>query len=312
MLLKTCLLSFFVCFSSVCFCQTNDSSYGVVITKIKQRATEHDTSRYVYVRNKGGDRLTVYTIAGGVVLEGIAYRLGAAGSNLWLYSRPVLSDESSLDSTRIDFQDETTTVIINESDRYQLFPDSYARFKEETTRKHSIMALLNLLSDGLGDYPILATLQLINYRPVIAKQIKQAIIKTKRSQADMIDTWICQYFYNKSQRLERVVARSEEGIRFTKKVNYLRDRSFRVNTYLNIESRQITNSSILYDHNELVPVKWRKSYLETGKNCETSYSIILTRNDLGMLRNQEPKNAEIMKMLKLPIQTGYTKSMSGN
>ena len=312
MLLKFCLLACFVCFSCVCFCQTNDSSYGIVITKIQLGATGRDTSRYLYVRNQGDDRLTVYTIAGGVVSEGTAYRLGAAGSGLWLYSRPVLSDGATTDSIRVDFQDKTTTVIINEQDRYQLFPGAYARFKEETAGKYSIMALLNLLSDGLGDYPISATLPLVNYRPVVAKQIKQAIIKTQRSQADMIDTWTCRYFYNRSQKLDSIVARSAEEIRFTKKIHYLRDRSLRVDTYLNIESRQTTNRSILYDHNERAPVKWRESYLKTGKNRETSYSIKLTWNDLGMLRNQEPTNAEIIKMLKPPTKTGYTKSMSGN
>ena len=174
------------------------------------------------------------------------------------------------------------------------------------------MALLNLLSDGLGDYPILATLPLVNYRPVLAKQIKQAIIKTQRSQADMRDTWTCQYFYNRSKKLDSIVAKSAEKIRFTKKVNYLRDRSFRVNTYLNIESRQTTDRSTLYDHNDRAPVNWRESYFETGKNRETSSNITLTWNDLGMLRNQEPTYAEIIKILKLPTQTGYTKSMSEN
>ena len=312
MLLKSCLLSCFVCFSSVCFCQTNDSSYGMVITKIQQGSTGSDTSRYLYVRNKGDDRLTVYTIAGGVVSERTAYRLGAAGSSLWLYSRPLLTDEPTTDSTRIDLQDKTNTVIINKQDRYQLFPDSYARFKEETTRKHSIMALLNLLSDCLGDYPILATLPLVNYRPVVAKQIKQAIIKTQRSQADMIDSWTCQYFYNRSQKLDSVVARSVEEIRFTKKVLYHNGGLIRINTYLNIESRQTTDRSAFYGPTDHAPVKWRELYLETSKNRETSSNITLTWNDLGMLRNHEPTNAEIMKMLKPATKTGYTKSMSEN
>ncbi len=312
MLLKFCLLVCLVCFTSISFCQTKDSSYGVVITKIQQGCAGRDTSRYLYVRNKGDDRLTVYTIAGGVVSEGTAYRLGAAGSSLWLYSHPLLADGSTTDSIRIEFQDKTNTVIINKQDRYQLFPDSYAHFKEKTARKHSIMALLNLLSDGLGDYPISATLPLVNFRPNVVKQIKQATLNTQRSQADMIDIWTCRYFYNRSQKLDSIVAKSAEEIRFTKKINYLRDRSFRVNTYLNIESRQTTDRSILYDHNERVPVKWRESYLETGKNRETSSRITLTWNDLGMLRNQEPANAEIMKKLKPPTQTGYSKSMSGN
>ncbi|MFD1256931.1 hypothetical protein ACFQ3S_08995 [Mucilaginibacter terrae] len=153
---------------------------------------------------------------------------------------------------------------------------------------------------------------MVNYRPVVTKQINQAIIKTQRSQADMSDTWTCHYFYNRSQRLDRVVARSAEEIRFTKKVRYQKGGSVRINTFLDIESRQTTDRSILYDHNERAAVKWRESYLETGKNRETSSSITLTWHDLGMLRNQEPTNAEIIKMLKPPTQTGYTKSMSGN
>ncbi len=312
MSIKLFCLAWFVCFTSTSFCQMNDSSYGMVITKIQKGSIGRDTSRYLYVRNKGDDRITVYTIAGGVVMEATAYRLGAAGSSLWLYSHPVLSDGLITDSTRIDLEDETSTVIINKSDSYQLFPDSYARFKEETTRKHSIMALLNLLSDGLGDYPILATLPLVNYRPVVTKQINQAIIKTQRSQADMIDTWTCRYFYNRSQKLDSIVAKSAEEIRFTKKVRYQKGGSVRINTFLDIESRQTTGRSILYDHNERAPVKWRESYLETGKNRETSSSITLTWNDLGMLRNHEPTNSEIMNMLKSPTKIGYTKTMSGN
>jgi hypothetical protein len=312
MLRKFYCLACFVCFTSVSFCQTNDSSYGTVITKTQQGPTGGDTSRYLYVRNKNDDCLTVYTIAGGVVSEGTTYRLGASGRSLWLYSRSVLSDGHTTDSVSIDLQDKTNTIIINKQDQYQLFPDAYARFKEETTRKHSIMALLHLLSDGLGDYPISATLLLVNYRPVVAKQIKQAIIKTRRSQADMIDTWICRYFYNSSQKLDSMVARSAEETRFTKKVRYQKEGLVRINTYLDIESRQTTNRSILYDRYERAAVKWRENYLETGKNRESSSSITLTWHDLGMMRNQEPTNAEIIKMLKPPTQTGYTKSMSGN
>jgi hypothetical protein len=307
MLRKFCCLVCFVCFTSICICQIKESSYGVVITKIQQESTGCDTSRYLYIRNNGGDRLTVYTIAGGVVSEGTAYRLGAAGNSLWLYSHPLLTDEIKEDSMRVDLQDKTHTVSINKQDHYQLYPDPYAHFKKAASDKHSIMALLNLLSDGLGDYPISAALAFINYRPVIAKQIQQASIKTQRSQADMIDTWTCQYFYNRSQKLDTIVARSAEDIRYTKKVHYLKGGFIRIVTYLNIESRQTTNRSVVYGLNERAPLKWRDLYLETGKNRETQSSCMLTWHDLGMLRQQEPTKAEILELLKPATLQEYTK-----
>lgn len=284
-----------------------DSSYGVVITKIQQGSTGRDTSRYLYVRNHGGDLLTVYTIAGGVVSEATAYRLCAAGSTLWLYSHPLLTDELKEDSMRVDLQDKTHTVVTNRRDYYQLFPDAYAHFKDETAGKHSIMALLNLLSDGLGDYPISATLLLVNFRPVFAKQIKQASITTQRSQADMIDTWTCQHFYNRLQKLDSIVARSAEEIRFTKKVLYQKGGAVRIDTYLNIESRQTTNKSAFYGSNERAPVKWRNLYLETGKNRETQTNVTLTWHDLGMLRKQELTKAEVLELLKPATLHNYTK-----
>lgn len=67
MLRNFCCLCYFVCFTSICISQTNDNPYGVVITKIQQRSTGRDTSRYFYIRNKIDDRLTVYIIADGVV-----------------------------------------------------------------------------------------------------------------------------------------------------------------------------------------------------------------------------------------------------
>lgn len=307
MLIKFCCLVCFVCLTSVCLCQTNDASYGVVITKVQKETSGRDTTRHLYVRNNVGDRLAVYKVTDGTVFEAAAYRLGRAGGSLWLYSHPLLTNELTKDSTRIDLKDETNTVIINGRDRYQLFPGAYAIFKEQVVGKHSLMALLTLLADGLGDYPISSALTLVNYRPVLAKQIKQAIIKTQRSQADMIDTWMCNYLYNKSQKLGSVVARSGEEIRFTKKVLYQKGGSVRIDTYLDIESRQTTNRSTYYGRNERAPIKWTELYLETGKNRETKSSATLTWHDLGMLQNQEPSNAEILEILKPPTLHKYEK-----
>jgi hypothetical protein len=209
------------------------------------------------------------------------------------------------DSLRVNFQDQTHTIIINTVDRYTLFPAFYARLKLEVQVKHSIMASLNLLSDNLGDYSIADALPLVNFRPHLAQQIQQARIITQRSQADMKDTWTCRYFYNKENKLNSVNASSPEEVRFHKKVRYNKNETLTINTYNNIESRQTTNRAINYGRGSRSPVKWRERYDETGKDQETISSATLTWHDLGMLRYISPSNAEVLKLLK-PIKTHET------
>ena len=288
---------FFVCFTCVCYAQTNDSCYGIVLTRITNDGKAKDTCKLLYCRNTVDDRLSVYTVAEGVVSEAIAYHLTASKNGLYLYSKP-LPGEQVTDSLHIDFQDEKNAVLINRIDRYVLFPTYYNRFKQQVKAEHSITALLNLLSDGLGDYPITGALPLLNYKPQLDKQIRKATIVTQRSQADMKDTWTCNYYYNIYNKLDSVSAKSPDETRFYKKVCYHASKPLSVSTYLNIEDRQVTHKTIRYDNSNHNILKWQERVNELGKKRETILSVALTWHDLGQLRNIEPKPAEVLQLLK--------------
>jgi hypothetical protein len=306
-MIKVYYIFFFVCFTCVCYAQANYTYYGVVLTRVTTDGTGKNTSKLLYCRNIADDRLSVYTVAGGIMSEATAYHLSALKNGIYLYSRPLPGEQVS-DSLRIDFQDEKNTVLINKTDRYVLFPTYYARFKQDVNVKHSIMALLNLLADAIGDYPIADVLPLLNYAPQLDKQIKKAKVVTQRSQADMKDTWTCNYYYNKYNRLDSVSAKSPEEIRFYKKVRYRLSKPASVSTYLNIEDRQVTEKTIRYDNSNHNVLKWVEQIDELGKNRETTLSVTLTRHDLGQMQKIEPTNAEVFQLLK-PKKTNndYTK-----
>ena len=306
-MIKTCCLLYLVCISLMSFAQKSDAYYGIVLTQIDRGDKEADTTRFLYCRNIADDRLSAYTIRNGVVAEATAYHLVRSKNGLMLFSTPFPDGHQAKDSIRIIFRDKTHTVVINQTDRYILFPAYYTRFKQEVKVKHSVMALLILLSDALGDYSITAALPLVNFKPALEKHIQQARIVTQRSQADMKDNWNCKYFYNKRNQLDSVNARSSEEVRFSKKIHYHFNKAFMISTCLNIEDRQVTDRTISYGNLDLSPVKWQQTYEEPGKNRETRSSATLTWHDLGMLRKLEPSNQEVLKMLK-PIKThDYTK-----
>jgi hypothetical protein len=296
-MIKACYIFFFVCFAGVCRAQMDDNYYGVVLNRVIIDGAEKGTSKLLYCRNIADDRLSVYTVAMGVVSEATAYHLSASKNGMYLYSRPLPGKQVS-DSLRIDFQDKKNTVLINKYDRYVLFPAYYSRFKQEVKEKHSIMALLNLLADGLGDYPIANVLPLLNYAPQLDKQIERATVVTQRSQADMKDTWTCNYYYNKYNKLDSVSARSREETRFNKKVRYRSSKPASVSTYLNIEDRHVTEKTIRYDHSNHNVLKWQEQVEEMGKNRETTLSVALTRHDLGQMQKIEPTNAEVLQLFK--------------
>lgn len=296
-MIKTCYIFFFICFACVCRAQTNDTCHGVVLTKVTTNGKEKDTTRLLYCRKMADDSISVYTIVEGAVSEGIVYHLTSSKNNLYLYSRHVFGEQVT-DSLRINFQDEKNTVLINGIDRYVLFPAYYNRFKQQVNIKHSITGLLNLLSDGIGDYPIATLLPLLNYKPQVVKQVKNATVVTQRSQADMKDTWTCNYYYNKYNRLDSIRAKSPDEIRFYKKVRYQASKPVSINTYLNIEDRQVTYTTIRYDNNKPNRLKWQEQVDELGKNRETSLSVILIAHNLGRLRKIELTPAEVIQILK--------------
>jgi len=301
-MIRTCCLLSLICFGSVCFAQAKDAYYGTVITKIDRSDTDADTSRMLYCRNLAGDRLSVYTVTEGVLSEGSAYHLTAVNNGLFCYRRSLTSGEEMQDSISIAFHDKSYAVVINKTDRYTLFPAYYVAFKQEVKTRHSIMALLNLLSDAIGDYPISDALPLLSYTPKLVKQISRARILTQRSQADVKDTWTCNYYYNKGNQLDSISAFSPEEIRFSKQIHYRGSELRSIITYVNIESRQITSRSINYDISSRSTIKWREGVYETGKNRESLISVTLNKNDLGVLTKMEPSKAEVLELLTSQIR----------
>jgi hypothetical protein len=296
-MMKAGYIFLFVCFTSVCFAQSSNTYFGVLLTRATTDGKEKDTSRLLYIRNTAGDRMSLYTAVDGVISEAIAYHLIASKNKLNLYSRP-LTGKQVTDSLRIDFQDENNIVLVNRIDRYVLFPAYYKWFKQAVNVKHSIMALLNLLADGLGDYPIAEVLPLMTYSPQLDKQIKKATVVTQRSQADMKDTWTCNYYYNKFNKLDSIRAKSPEETRFYKKVRYRSSKRVSVSSYLNIEDRQVTEKNIRYGNSDHNVLKWQEQVDALGKNRETILSVSLNRHDLGQMQKIEPTNAEVLQLLK--------------
>jgi len=297
-MIRTCCLLSLICSASIYFAQAKDACYGEVITKIDNTDEGSDTSRLLYCRNTVGNRLSVYAVRDGVISEAVSYRLTETSSGLFCERRSLISSGQMKESLRIDFEDKLSTVVINKTDRYTLFPAYYLTFKQEVKARHSIMAMLNLLSDAIGDYPIADVLPLLNYTPKLTKKISQARIVTQRSQADIKDTWTCQYYYNKHNWLDSVRAFSPEEIRFSKKIHYSRSNVSSIITYLNIESRQTTKRSITYDMTNGSTLQWQEQVFETGKNQETLSSVTLIKNDLGMLRKMEPSKIEVLELIK--------------
>jgi hypothetical protein len=304
---KFCYLLLFICFSCVCFAQRPDAYYGKILTMITANGTEADTSQLLYCRNNANDRLSVYTVRNGLVSDATAYQLTKAKNGLYLYTRSLRPGQQIKDSLHVGFNDIAHVVVINTTDRYLLFPQSYALFKQQVKAKHSIMALLNLLSDAVGDYPISDMLPLLNYTPQLNKQVIQAKIVTQRSQADMKDTWTCNYYYNKDHQLDSVSAANSEEIRYRKKVNYSRLHVKSINTYLNVEDRQVTDRTIRYDNSNLNTIKCQERVNELGKNRETTLLVSLKSRDIRMMRKIEPSTAEVIELLKPTKNHGYNK-----
>ncbi|MGY4537846.1 hypothetical protein ACVW0P_002265 [Mucilaginibacter sp. UYNi724] len=207
---------------------------------------------------------------------------------------------------QINFKDAEHAVMINQHDRYILYPGYYKTFKQEITSNHSVMALLNLLGDAIGDYPIADALPLVGYTPQVNQYVKRATIVTQRSQADMTDTWKCTYRYNKKGKLTAASAADGKLIRFSKKITYRGDAAAAMQCYLNIEDRQVTDKTVSYYRNNRNLIKWQEHVLVTGKNRESDTSTSFTWNDLGMFRNMNPTEAEILNLFK-PTNNVYTK-----
>ncbi|WP_374951058.1 hypothetical protein [Mucilaginibacter sp.] len=306
-MVRTCFsLLLLICLISESLAQTTDNYYGIVITKVTTDGLSPDTTKLLYCRTISGNLLSVYIVKDGRVSAGITYRINAVKNGLYLYARITRSGELTADSLRIDFRDKEYVVLVNQHDKYILVPDYYKTFKQEIESKHTIMALLGLLSDAIGDYPIADALPLLEFTPEVKKHIKYATIVTRRSQAEISDNWTCTYLYNKKNKLIAVSAADGKLVRFSKKINYGgASVPASINCYLNIEDRQVTERSIKYRNNSAL-IEWKEHVLETGKNRESDISTTFTRHDLGMLRKIDLSDQNILNLFK-PTHNGYIK-----
>ena len=179
------------------------------------------------------------------------------------------------DTLKIAFKDQGAKVIVG-IDTYLLYPKFYTQFKQAVLVNKSVMSILYLLEDQIGDYPLQPVIPLILFSPQTEKRIRSATVITRRSQADMSDTWTCTYRYNNSEKLVSVSAENSEELRFSKKISYNNAGISTIITYLSLETRQITDRIISYPANNTL--NYHQKTLETGKNRESEYSVTIKKS----------------------------------
>lgn len=261
--------------------------------------SERTTIRIVYTCNRTGDSVNVYPVDQGAVSAPKGYSIGTNGG-FYLISRPIYSTDAA-DSIRIGFSEADHTILINKTDRYQLYTAYYTWFKQQVQTKHSVMAVLRLLEDNIGEYPIADALPLLLYVPQggIDKHIMQGKVITKRSQSDEVtDTWNCTYRYNKAGKLDMVKAASGNETRFSKKIMYKGANVASINLYKNIESRHVTDGIITYNAGKKQVIKYTQDTEQTGKNLETTLVTTFTKRDLANVKKLNISQAEVLSLVK--------------
>ena len=228
------------------------------LTVLTQTTNGTDKIQTRYKSNLNGDSL--------VVNNSTTFLLSVAAKNAYLII--------NADTLRLDFNDASLVLGVNE-DRYQLYPEYYRQLKQKVMIKHSVMAILMLLEDGIGDCQIEEALPLMLFTPQIAKHVQSATITTQRTQADMKDIWHCVYHYNGNGKLDSVSAASDEETRFSKKIVYKRGKISSIKTFRNIEDRQVSSRTISYA--DPSTLRWKEVVEETGKNRETELNVKLQR-----------------------------------
>lgn len=227
--------------------------HATLVTRTVATSTnDRDTSRILFVNNSTGDSLAIYSLSGAAVQSFILSIKAIDQTSVSLTS-------TDHDSLLIRFDDATKRVLVGR-DHYYLFGDHFKKLKQSVLSQHSVMAVLSLLQDHLGDYPSENVVSLLQLEPGIQnKFIRKATVITYRSQSDDVkDTWDCVYVYNNSGQLKSVIAASGEVVYFKKTVTYAAGGIKKIETYRNIEDRQITNSTLTYfDHKPMVEIQNR-------------------------------------------------------
>jgi len=306
-LISACILNLLVVFSviaqqpppkpaKVCF--------GILLTRFtevkSEEGKEKDTSKILYVQNSLKDSLFVYKIADGILSEATAYSLSGDSKGLYLHAKSILNGGGSIEPLKITFSDAKRTVLVNQ-DEYKLFPEFYAKIKQQVGIKHSIISLFNLLEDYLEDYSINDIYQVLlsDSRERWGKGIQQSKITTQRSQSDLKDTWNYRYQYNRSGKLELVKGTSAEETHFSKKMSYLNPGLIEMNIYRNTEDRQVISRKVTYNPLKLNLLKLTEHIEITGKDTEVITTTTISRKIIGKPMSLQMSQEEVIKLVDL-------------
>jgi hypothetical protein len=261
------LFSALYCFSQQGFQrQTAHANNAILITQaITLGYNKPYTSQLLYLSNKVGDSLAIYAVSDGAVVANLIHCTAFKKNSACLITSPS-------DSLSISFNDARNQVLISR-DSYILFPSYYKQFKQAVLVNHSVLAVLSLLEDGIGDYSITEVINLLKFDDqTSSKRILEAKVETQRSQADIKDVWNCTYRYNKSRTLLSVNAASGKDIRLKKNIIYRGGSMSTIKIYRNIEDRQIINSTIKYTGNRYKIIQ-NDAVLETGKTGKPMFQL---------------------------------------
>lgn len=264
-------------------------------------ATESVASTLLYTSSPTGDEYFAYTLTDGIISDALGYRFAATAKGLFFIAERLFSNQNEVDSLQIRFDDAQHLVHIGKGDRYQLFPSSYLKFKQEVNGSHKILSFIGLLEDNLGDYPIAELLPLIaiygNQKPAL--KIKQAQVSTARSQSDdILDTWQCNYKYGRTGKILFVKAFNEDGLRFTKNVSYEPDGGLVIKSHRNIEDRQITDRILLMQASTPGKLKWTDRVMQSGKNVETTLVTEILTKAVFSVEQAKMNQQEVLNLLK--------------
>ncbi|MFF5383109.1 hypothetical protein [Pedobacter suwonensis] len=300
------ILHFFIVFSVTAQqSQKKENSYdGTLLTRVtevkSEQSNERDTTKILYLQNSSKDSLFVYKIAEGVISEATAYILTGNSKGLYLTATPIFGDAETLNKLQIKFSDTEHVVLINQQDKYLLYPKFYASAKQEINTKHAVIGLFDLLEDYLEDYSILDIYPILlsENKARWSKIIQHAKIITQRSQSDLKDTWDSRYQYNSQGKLLSVEATSAEEIHFSKKMSYINPSTIKMDIYRNTEDRQILSRKVIYNPLKNNRLNITDQVEETGQNKETILITNIHKKNIGKVKSLYLSQLEIKKLIK--------------
>jgi hypothetical protein len=281
-----------------------NSYQGILLTQLtevkSEQGNERDTTRILYLQNSSKDSLFVYKIAEGVISESTAYILTGSSKGLYLTAKSIFGDAETLNKLQIKFSDTEHALLINQQDKYLLYPKFYASIKQEINTKHAVVGLFDLLEDYLDDYSIrdIYPVLLSENRARWGKIIQHAKIITQRNQSDLKDTRDSKYQYNSQGKLLSVKATSSAETHFSKKMSYINSSTIKMDIYRNTEDRQILSRKVIYNPLKNNQLNITDQVEETGQNKETILITKIHKKNIGKVKSLYLSQLEIKKLVK--------------